>query len=176
MPDHFHVVHIHYTLKRSLNMTNNTASAALRGLCPPPFYDASKFELGGCEYTTLRHCKRMLIPPVVEGRFCAPVEQIKKGLYCCLPCPMTDYLYPQGTRIKQSRADGHANFSSDFNTYYKVAEALNVVGLVLLVFLLISFVLLPAEKTRRHYLSYCLIIAAIFMAVSETSQVLLERI
>jgi hypothetical protein len=41
-----------------------------------------------------------------------------------------------------------------------------VVGLILLVFLLVSFVLLPAEKTRRHYLSYCLIVAAMFMAVS----------
>jgi hypothetical protein len=43
---------------------------------------------------------------------------------------------------------------------------MNVAGLILLVFLLVSFLVLPAEKTRRHYLSYCLIIAAIFMAVS----------
>jgi hypothetical protein len=55
---------------------------------------------------------------------------------------------------------------SDFNTWYRVAEALNVASLVLLVFLLVSFVVLPAEKTRRHYLSYCLIIAAALMAVS----------
>jgi hypothetical protein len=54
----------------------------------------------------------------------------------------------------------------DFNTYYRVAEGLNVAGLILLVFLLVSFLVLPAEKTRRHYLSYCLIIAGIFMAVS----------
>lgn len=85
----------------------------------------------------------------MDGRFCAPVEQIKKGLYCCLPCPLTDYLYPQ-----------------DFNTWYRVAEGLNVAGLICLVFLLVSFIVLPAEKTRRHYLSYCLIIAAILMAVS----------
>jgi hypothetical protein len=61
---------------------------------------------------------------------------------------MTDFLYPQ-----------------EFNTYYRVAEGLNVAGLILLVFLLVSFVVLPAEKTRRHYLSYCLIIAAILMAL-----------
>jgi uncharacterized BrkB/YihY/UPF0761 family membrane protein len=48
-----------------------------------------------------------------------------------------------------------------------VAEGLNVAGLICLVFLLISFLVLPAEKTRSHYLSYCLIIAAIFMAVSK---------
>jgi hypothetical protein len=33
---------------------------------------------------------------VVDGRFCAPVDNFKKGLVCCLPCPLTDYLYPQG--------------------------------------------------------------------------------
>ncbi|EAT88125.1 hypothetical protein HBI56_095890 [Parastagonospora nodorum] len=110
-------------------MSNGTQSSPLHGACPAPFYDASKFDLGG----------------FVDGRFCAPVG---RGLVCCLPCPMTDYLYPQ-----------------DFNTYYTVAEGLNVAGLVLLVFLLVSFLVLPAEKTRRHYLSYCLIIAAIFMAL-----------
>jgi hypothetical protein len=31
--------------------------------------------------------------------------------------------------------------------------------------MMITFLVLPAEKTRRHYLSYCLIIAAMFMAL-----------
>ncbi|KAH9873659.1 hypothetical protein IAQ61_004284 [Plenodomus lingam] len=101
----------------------------LRGFCPPPFFDVSKFSLEG----------------FVDGRFCAPVAA---NLVCCLPCPMTDFIYPPR-----------------FNTYYRVAEALNVVGLICLVFLLITFIVLPAEKTRRHYLSYCLIIAAILMAL-----------
>jgi hypothetical protein len=55
-----------------------------------------------------------------------------------------------------------------FNTAYRVAEALNVAGLICLVVLLITYLVLPAEKTRRHYLSYCLIIAAILMAVGVT--------
>lgn len=84
----------------------------------------------------------------VDGRFCAPIPQIQPGLVCCLPCPATDFLYPQS-----------------FKHWYRAAEALNLVGLVLLLFLLVSFICLPAEKTRRHYLSYCLIIAAILMAV-----------
>ncbi|EMD94501.1 hypothetical protein COCC4DRAFT_204379 [Bipolaris maydis ATCC 48331] len=111
-------------------MVNNaTAIEALRGDCPPPFFDQSKFGFGG----------------FVDGRFCAPYGT--NGV-CCLPCPLTDFLYPES-----------------FNTTYQVAEALNVVGLCCLVFLLISYIFLPAEKTRRHYLSYCLIIAAIFMAL-----------
>ena len=56
-----------------------------------------------------------------------------------------------------------------FNRAYRAAEVLNVVGLILMVFMLITYAVLPAEKTRRHYLSYCLIIAAIFMAVSGLS-------
>ncbi|KAF2253342.1 hypothetical protein BU26DRAFT_418404 [Trematosphaeria pertusa] len=113
-------------------MANATLSSPLRGLCPPPFYDASQFGSGG----------------FVDGRFCAPVDQIKAGLFCCLPCPATDYLYPP-----------------EFKSYYRAAEVLNLIGLVCLVFLLVSFICLPAEKTRRHYLSYCLIIAAILLAL-----------
>ncbi|KAF2707760.1 hypothetical protein K504DRAFT_503985 [Pleomassaria siparia CBS 279.74] len=79
------------------------------------------------------------------GRFCAPVSAT---LECCLPCPFTDYLYPPS-----------------FKTWYRASEAINVAGLVCLLFLLASFLCLPAEKTRRHYLSYCLIIAAIFLAL-----------
>lgn len=61
---------------------------------------------------------------------------------------MTDYLYPP-----------------ELFTWYRIAEWLNVVGLACLTFLLISFIVLPAEKTRRHYLSYGLIIAGILMAL-----------
>jgi hypothetical protein len=100
---------------------------------------------------------------VVDGRFCAPIS---KGAVCCLPCPMTDFLYPQGKDYYCLHIESSALNILDFNTYYRAAEALNVVGLILLVFLLVSFLILPAEKTRRHYLSYCLIVAAIFMAVS----------
>lgn len=80
----------------------------------------------------------------VEGRFCSDVA----GPSCCLPCPASDYIYP-----------------SDFKKYYRAAEALNLVGLVCMAFLMISFLCLPPEQTRRHYLSYCLVIAASFIAV-----------
>ncbi|KAJ4335006.1 hypothetical protein N0V95_009023 [Ascochyta clinopodiicola] len=114
------------------NATLASLADPLRGICPPPFYDVSQFGLDG----------------FVAGRFCAPVDQIKKGLVCCLPCPLTDFLYP-----------------AEFNTWYRAAEALNVAGLICLVFLMATFLILPAEKTRRHYLSYCLIVAAMFMAL-----------
>lgn len=68
------------------------------------------------------------------------------------------------------RSDPESKTCPEFNTYYRAAEALNVVGLVLLSFLLITFIVLPVEKTRGHYLSYCLIIAGMFMAVSRLSK------
>ncbi|KAF2442531.1 hypothetical protein P171DRAFT_69069 [Karstenula rhodostoma CBS 690.94] len=110
-------------------MANTTLSSPLRGRCPAPFYDAANFGFGG----------------FVEGRFCAPIPNMGD---CCLPCPSTDYLYPE-----------------DFNKWYRAAEALNLAGLVCMVFLLLSFICLPAEQTRRHYLSYCLIVAAMFLAL-----------
>lgn len=84
----------------------------------------------------------------VEGRFGASIPQLNNSS-CFLPCPATDYLYPQ-----------------DFRKWYRAAEVLNLAGLVCMVFLLLSYIVLPAEKTRRHYLSCCLIIAAMFLAVS----------
>jgi hypothetical protein len=77
-------------------MANTTLASPLRGSCLAPFYDASKFDLGGCRYSEAPLKEYMLIIVVVDGRFCAPAFQIEAGLYCCLPCPMTDYLYPQG--------------------------------------------------------------------------------
>ena len=74
-------------------MVNNaTLDKALRGACPPPFYDQAQFGYDGCKYlaTTLLH---VLTSTVVAGRFCAPVDP-SKGLFCCLPCPLSDFLYP----------------------------------------------------------------------------------
>ncbi|KAK7182119.1 hypothetical protein DPSP01_008274 [Paraphaeosphaeria sporulosa] len=110
-------------------MANSTLSSPLRGNCPAPFFDAAQFGFGGS----------------VEGRFCAPIPNLGD---CCLPCPATDYIYPD-----------------DFKKWYRAAEALNLAGLVCMVFLLVSFICLPAEQTRRHYLSYCLIVAAMFLAL-----------
>jgi hypothetical protein len=45
---------------------------------------------------------------------------------------------------------------------------LNVVGLVLLVFMLLSYSVLPAQKTRSHYLSVCLVVSVIFISLGFT--------
>ncbi|KAF2146682.1 uncharacterized protein K452DRAFT_294234 [Aplosporella prunicola CBS 121167] len=84
----------------------------------------------------------------IGGRYCTHISKQDPGLRCCLPCPATDYIY-----------------SETFNSSYKVVEGMNVLGLICLLYLLLSWILLPVEKTRRHYLSVCLVIGAISLSL-----------
>ncbi|KAK8088921.1 hypothetical protein PG997_003882 [Apiospora hydei] len=95
--------------------------------CPPPFLNELKFPSAG---------------GFVDGRLCQKLG----GLTCCLPCPMTDWAYPDS-----------------FNSSSQVANWINVVGVVCCVFLLASWAFLPVEKTHRHYLSISLTCAVMFM-------------
>ena len=92
-------------------------------------------------------CSSLLIchGAVIEGRLC----QQFLGIECCLPCPMTDWAYPD-----------------KFNTFTQIANWINVAGLVSCIFLLLSWAFLPVEKTNRHYLSISLCCAVVLMNVS----------
>lgn len=79
---------------------------------------------------------------VLEGRLCETIGT----LTCCLPCPMTDWTYPDS-----------------FNTVGIVAEWIAVASLVCCLFLLLSWMFLPIDKTHRHYLSICVSIAVCFI-------------
>lgn len=74
------------------------------------------------------------------------VAQLAGDPTCCLPCPATDWTYPDS-----------------FITYNKISAWLNVAGFALISFLLISYLVLPAQKTRSHYLSISLIVAVMFI-------------
>lgn len=89
-----------------------------------------------------------LIPTDTNGRFCAPSPL---GGSCCLPCPATEWVYPDS-----------------FNTATHASEWLNVLGLVLLAFMLLTYLVLPTQQTRSHYLSICLIISVMFIALGFT--------
>ncbi|RDL34501.1 Uncharacterized protein BP5553_07629 [Venustampulla echinocandica] len=78
----------------------------------------------------------------LEGRFCSDVL----GPTCCLPCPQAEWLYPD-----------------HFDAITRSTGWINVVGLVGMVFMLASFVFLPVNKTHRHYLSICLVLAVVLM-------------
>ncbi|KAF1812145.1 hypothetical protein P152DRAFT_397621 [Eremomyces bilateralis CBS 781.70] len=104
-------------------MFSNRSIEELRGLCPMPFLDVKQF------------------PPsdgYTPGRFCSSLGD---GLTCCLPCPATDWIFPE-----------------NFHSWSRATEVLSALSVAVSLFLLISYAALPAEKSRRHYLSVCLVI------------------
>ncbi|KAF4555827.1 Hypothetical protein D9617_2g057910 [Elsinoe fawcettii] len=102
-------------------------NATLGRGCPPPYYNAIGFpDTGG----------------FTDARICLPRERTL-GALCCLPCPTTQWIYP--------------------DSFEKIADAaawVNVVSLILLAFVLLSYALLPTQYTRSHYLNTCLVISA----------------
>jgi len=52
----------------------------------------------------------------------------------------------------------------------RIANWLNVGGIVCAAIILISFFALPVDKTHRHYLSVCLILGVAMMQVSLVSR------
>ncbi|CAL3964007.1 unnamed protein product [Diplocarpon coronariae] len=106
---------------------SNVTEHPQQGTCPAPFLRAELFpRTGGHE----------------AGRFCSDLF----GPDCCLPCPRTDWLYPD-----------------DFETLTTAASWINVGGMACSVFLVLSFACLPVERTHRHYLSVCLTLAVVIM-------------
>ncbi|KAK1990595.1 hypothetical protein LX36DRAFT_738285 [Colletotrichum falcatum] len=104
------------------------ANATLRGGCPAPFYDVSLFPDD---------------EGFIKGRLC---QKLSATLECCLPCPLTDWVYPEY-----------------FNTLTTAANWVCVASAAGCLFLLLSWAFLPVDKTYRHYLSICLTIAVLIM-------------
>ncbi|KAK1769536.1 hypothetical protein QBC33DRAFT_576725 [Phialemonium atrogriseum] len=102
-------------------------SSVNRGICPAPFFQDTVFTDGG----------------FVEGRLC---QSLGGGITCCLPCPLTDFTYPDS-----------------FQTMSLAADWISVVSTACCAFLLLSWTFLPVEKTHRHYLSICLTVAVVLM-------------
>ncbi|QUC17912.1 uncharacterized protein UV8b_02153 [Ustilaginoidea virens] len=99
-------------------------------LCPPPFADSNLFS----------HSKGY-----VDGRLC---QTITEDLKCCLPCPLTRWVYPDS-----------------FDTLTLAANWVATVGLISCIYLLASWVVLPVEKTCRHYLSVCMTLSILLISL-----------
>ncbi|CZR50530.1 uncharacterized protein PAC_00403 [Phialocephala subalpina] len=106
---------------------SNATRLAGQGLCPTPFFQEDLFPTTG---------------GFTQGRLCSDIL----GPSCCLPCPQTDWVYPD-----------------NFNTITDSASWINVASMACSVFLIVSFAVLPIEKTHRHYLSVCLAIGVTLM-------------
>jgi len=120
----------HFINTEPSNLFTMSNTSASDGGCPLPFLVEDSFpNVGG----------------FVDGRFCSSLT----GTSCCLPCPQTEWLYPD-----------------NFDTITNSANWINVVALVCCVFLLLSYAALPVSKTHRHYLSICLVMGIVFMQLA----------
>ncbi|RKF63062.1 putative g-protein coupled receptor [Erysiphe neolycopersici] len=81
----------------------------------------------------------------LEGRFCSNLS----GTNCCLPCPHAQWLYP-----------------NNFEKVIERASWINFPGLLCSIFLIASFITLPAKQSRRHYLSVCLVTSVAVMNIA----------
>ncbi|KAI1421008.1 hypothetical protein F5Y12DRAFT_790609 [Xylaria sp. FL1777] len=108
-------------------MESNQTLAGLHTGCYLPFFNEAAFPTEG---------------GYIAGRLCSNLT----GTSCCLPCPLTDWVYPD-----------------NFKTVTQSADWVNVAGMVGCGFLLLSWLVLPVERTHRHYLSICLTVAVVFM-------------
>lgn len=96
--------------------------------CGHPFFDLTEFPAEG---------------GFVDGRLC---HKLSETLTCCLPCPMTEWVYPD-----------------NFTTLTGAGDWVATVSAICCLFLLLSWLCLPVEKTNRHYLSICLTMAVALM-------------
>jgi hypothetical protein len=99
--------------------------------CPPPFLPESAYSPRG---------------GYIAGRFCGPFSE---SLYCCLPCPLQQWVY-----------------SNEFQHKANIAYWFNVPGFIAQVFLLASFAVLKEEESRGHYMSVGLCLALMMLEVS----------
>lgn len=83
----------------------------------------------------------------VDGRICAPVPDLM-GLSCCLPCPYQDLLY-----------------SDAFPQMLNAAYWIGVPALVLQVFLMLTFLVLPEKDGHGHYLNWGMVISVVILEV-----------
>lgn len=91
----------------------------------------------------------------LPGRFCGAYDA---ELSCCLPCPLEQWTY-----------------SDQFEHNRNIAYWFNVPALVCQVLLLLTFAVLPEEKSHRHYMSVGLCVSLILLEVSDGGRTLGPR-
>lgn len=80
----------HHPISRNLTI--------LRGRCIEPFLDAFQFSKGGRKMNRVERLGTLLITDCVadvDGRLCAHINALPGNPVCCLPCPATDWVYPE---------------------------------------------------------------------------------
>lgn len=97
----------------------------------------------------MHHCGQLTRETDVFGRFCATLPQGGSNVSCCLPCPLADWVY-----------------SDNFPTRARDSNYVAIVMLILNLFLLLSFAVLPKAQSHRHYLSTGLVVSLVVIAIA----------
>lgn len=140
----------------------------LRGRCIEPFLDVQQFTIGGRKIAQSERFWALL--NVVSQMWMG--DSVPKSMLCQTNLYAAYHVLLQNGSIRRvGRPQMISLFPSTyihtgFETWYRISESISAVGLVICIFLLLSWVCLPVEKTRRHYLSICLVIGIVLEAVS----------
>ncbi|KAI9729187.1 MAG: hypothetical protein M1834_007094 [Cirrosporium novae-zelandiae] len=81
----------------------------------------------------------------IGGRFCAPSPFVAQES-CCLPCPASHWFYRNGFQ--------NVLFASDW---------IHIASFILLFFILVTYAVLPAKRSQRHYLNVGLVLAVLMI-------------
>jgi len=85
----------------------------------------------------------------IDTRFCANITISSNEFECCLPCPATDWVY-----------------SEAWEEQSKIGNYVSIASLILNSWLLLTFIILPEEKSHRHYLSIGLTVSFLMIAIA----------
>lgn len=135
--------------------------------CPPPFVDLADFPYtGGC--TSIRASTNSVVEMLIP--YNSPewptVCSVSYGAHSVLPAVPLDRLgIPGWYAVKLCTHKTKLMNLADFNRLTGVANWLNVGSTACTALLLLSLLVLPVQKTSRHYLTVCLLIAVGFMSV-----------
>src|SRR5271154_4714503 len=147
-----------------------SSSAALQGFCPSPFFQETLFPSeGGCTFPTafLPHP----LPTVTDQCSCpGPLLRTSRPTkqYQLLPTMSGKRLDVRRWYETQTRRAARRTRLpwTGFEQRTQIANWVNVGALLLTIFLLLSFSILPVKWTHRHYLSICLTISVGLIEVS----------
>jgi len=92
------------------------------------------------------HSTRLTYKAEISARFCSNATT---ELTCCLPCPITHWV-----------------FADKFDAHAPVANYVSIAAFVCNVLLLLTFAVVPEEKSHRHYLSVSMTVSLLLLALA----------
>jgi hypothetical protein len=99
----------------------------------------------------------------VPGRFCGPPGSATAN--CCLPCPISPWIFDDSTCCSTANSVDQAKVLEAFLNTQKRLQYISPISLAACLFLLLSWLILPIDKSHRHYLSVGLVACILLVNV-----------